>query len=125
MDFSLHEQRRLAQIEEELSTDRRLVALMELLGSQRTRAWRQMQYASCRLRRPRRSERSLGARLALGGALLLTAAVPVVLIVALVLGLGALAVLTVCVLPMPVLLVVVTYRWAGRSRGGKRATRES
>jgi len=97
---------------------------MELLGSHRTKAWRQMQYASCRVRRPRRSERSLGARLALGGALLLTAAVPVVLIVALVLGLGALAVLTVCVLPMPVLLLVVAYRWAGRS-SGKRATRES
>src|ERR1700753_514150 len=117
MDFSLHEQRRLAQIEEELPADRRLVALMELLGSHRTRAWRQMQYTTCRLRRPRRGTgrtrpASLPAELAPVMSLGLTAAVPVVLIVALVLGLGALAVLTVCVLPLTSLLLVASYRWA-------------
>jgi hypothetical protein len=132
MDFSLHEQRRLAQIEAELSADRRLVVLMELLGSHRTRAWRQMQYTTCRLRRPRRGVgrsrprlRSLPAKLALIMALALTTAVPVVLIVALVLGLGALAVLTVCVLPLTSLLLVASYRWARGSGGGWLTTRES
>ena len=33
MDFSLHERRRLAQIEQELSGDRRLVAMLGILGT--------------------------------------------------------------------------------------------
>src|SRR6201999_1367538 len=42
-DFSLCERGQLAEIERELSGDRRLVAMMEVLGSRRTTAWRRMQ----------------------------------------------------------------------------------
>jgi hypothetical protein len=131
MDFSLHEQRRLAQIEQDLSADRRLVSLMDLLGSHRTRLWRQLQYTGCRVRRPRLPvvhPRQSVARLALIAALCLTAAVPILLTVGLALGLGVLVIVTLCALPVPPVLLVLTHRWATRSRGGSSgnsATRES
>jgi hypothetical protein len=128
MDFSLHEQRRLAQIEQDLSADRRLVALMAILGSHRTRMWRQLQYNGCRVRRPRRPAlhpRPPAARLAMVAALFLTVALPVVLTVALALGIAVLAIVTVCVLPVPPLLLVLTHRWVARSRGAIRPAKGS
>ena len=53
MDFSLHEKRRLAQMEQDLSTDRRLVAVMRILTSRRAKPWRLLRYVVCRVRRPR------------------------------------------------------------------------
>ncbi|HEX5118978.1 MAG TPA: hypothetical protein VFW65_27645 [Pseudonocardiaceae bacterium] len=41
-DFSTFEQRQLSLIERELVTDRRLVALMAVLGARGTRMWRRL-----------------------------------------------------------------------------------
>jgi hypothetical protein len=126
MDFSVHEQRRLAQIEQELSTDRRLVALMAILGSSRTRNWRRLQYVGCRVRRPRRQ--ATGSRLtglALVGGLFLTVAVPILLITSLIVGLASVAVVAACVLPLPPVLLVFAIRRSRRSRGGIRPVPES
>jgi hypothetical protein len=126
MDFSVHEQRRLAQIEQELSADRRLVSLMAILGSTRTRNWRRLQYVGCRVRRPRRQATgSWLTGLALVGGLFLTVAVPILLITSLIVGLASVAVVAACVLPLPPVLLVFAIRRSRRSRGGIRPVRES
>jgi hypothetical protein len=115
MDFSLHEKRRLAQMEQDLSTDRRLVALMNILTSGRPRPMRLLRYTVCRLRRPRLiSTQRRGARLAMILALFLTFAVPVVLIVALATGLSLLAVIAVSVAPLPPLMLIFAAQRARR-----------
>jgi O-antigen ligase len=115
MDFSLHEKRRLAQLEQELSTDRRLVAVMRILTSRRRRTWRLLRYTACRIRRPRLiATRHRGTRLAMILALCLTLATPVVLIVALVAGLSLLAVVTVAAAPIPPLALILVGHLAQR-----------
>src|SRR5882762_7024288 len=100
MDFSLHEKRRLAQLEQDLSGDRRLVALMRIVESGCGRTWRLLRYVACRVRRPRLpAPRHRWTRLAILTALLFTVAIPVVLAVALLAGLSLLAVITVSVAP--------------------------
>jgi Flp pilus assembly protein TadB len=115
-DFSLHEQRRLAEIERELSADRRLVALISVLGSRRTSAWRRMRCLGIRLRRP--ALRS--ARLLVIVALCLTVAVPTLLVTAVMAGLGTLAVIAAAAMPVPVVLLALTLHRMIRSRGGIR-----
>lgn len=112
--FSLHERRQLAQIERELSSDRRLVAMIAVLEPHRTRAWRQMRCLGIRLRHPRPAARYWSAALFL---LLLTIAAPVVLVVALGLGLTTMAVITACALPLPPVLLGFVYRRMLRSHG--------
>lgn len=115
MEFSLHEKRRLAQMEQDLSTDRRLVAVMRLLTSKRAKPWRLLRYAACRMRRPRlASGQHVGARIAVIMALCLTFATPVVLITALATGMSLVAVITVSVAPLPPLLLIFIGQ---RSRG--------
>lgn len=110
-DFSLYEQRRLAEIEAELSTDRRLVDLMAVLGSKRAKVWRRLRCVGVRIRRPRTALRSASplARLGVLLALFLTVAVPVVLVTALAMNLASLAVVAVCVLPLPPVLLALLY----------------
>lgn len=110
-DFSLYDRRRLAEIEAELSTDRRLVDLMAVLGSKRAKVWRRARCAGVRIRRPRTVLRSASPLLKLGVvlSLLLTVAVPVVLVTALALSLAPLAVVAVCVLPLPPVLLALLY----------------
>lgn len=110
--FSLHERRQLAEIERELSSDRRLVAMIAVLESHRTRAWRRMRCLGIRLRHPQSAARHWPAALFL---LFLTIAAPVVLVVALGLGLTVLAVITACALPVPPLLLGFVYRRMLRS----------
>ncbi|HEX9337698.1 MAG TPA: hypothetical protein VF892_17515 [Pseudonocardiaceae bacterium] len=115
MDFSLHEKRRLAQLEQDLSGDRRLVALMRILGSGRGRSWRRLRYAACRVRRPRfPAPHHRWTRLAVLTALLFTVATPVVLVVALMTGMSLVAVITVSVAPMPPLLLILAGQRARR-----------
>ncbi|HEY3609082.1 MAG TPA: hypothetical protein VGL06_16395 [Pseudonocardiaceae bacterium] len=115
MEFSLHEKRRLAQLEQDLSGDRRLVALMRILASGRGRSWRLFRYVVCRVRRPRLPAAGHRlTRLAIVLALLLTLAVPVVLVVALTTGLALLAVITVSVAPMPPLMLILAGQRARR-----------
>lgn len=115
MDFSLHEKRRLAQLEQDLSGDRRLVALMRILASGRGRSWRLFRYVVCRVRRPRLpAPRHRWTRLAILFALLLTVAIPVVLVVALLAGLALLAVITVSLAPMPPLMLILAGQRARR-----------
>jgi hypothetical protein len=115
MDFSLHEKRRLAQLEQDLSGDRRLVALMRILGSGRGRLWRLFRYVACRVRRPRLpAPRHRWTRLAILAALLLTVATPVVLVVALTTGMSLVAVITVSVAPMPPLMLILAGQRARR-----------
>lgn len=117
MEFSLHEKRRLAQMEQDLSTDRRLVAVMRILTSRRAKPLRLLRYAVCRLRRPRLiSTHHRGTRLAMILALCLTLATPIVLIVALATGLSLLAVITVSLAPLPPLLLIFTGQRARRPR---------
>jgi hypothetical protein len=115
MDFSLHEKRRLAALEQDLSDDRRLVALMRILASGRGKSWRVLRYVLCRVRRPRLpAPRHRWTRLAILTALLLTAAIPVVLVVALLTGMSLLAVITVSVAPMPPLMLILAGQRARR-----------
>ena len=112
-DFSLHEQRRLAEIERELSADRRLVALLSVLESRRTRSWRRMRCFGIRLRRP--ALRS--ARFLVIVALCLTVAVPALLVTAVMAGLGTLAVIAAATMPVPVVLLALALHRVNRSRG--------
>lgn len=115
MDFSLHEKRRLAQMEQDLATDRRLVALMRILPSRRPKPLRLLRYTVCRARRPRLvSTQHRGARLVMIMALFLTFAVPVVLITALAAGMSLLAVVAVSVAPVPPLLLIFAAQRARR-----------
>ncbi|HEX4722704.1 MAG TPA: hypothetical protein VH333_09335 [Pseudonocardiaceae bacterium] len=117
MEFSLHEKRRLAQMEQDLSTDRRLVAVMRILTSRRAKPLRLLRYVACRVRRPRLiSGPRRGARFAVIIALCLTFATPVVLITALATGMSLVAVITVCVAPLPPLLLIFVGQRARRSR---------
>lgn len=109
MEFSLHEKRCLAQMEAELSTDGRLVAVMRILTSRRPKPWRLLRYSACRIRRPRLiTAQHRGARLALMFMLCLTFATPVVLIVALAAKMSLVAVITVSLAPLPPLLLIFT-----------------
>jgi hypothetical protein len=122
MDFSLHERRRLAQIEQELSCDRRLVLILGILESKRRKPGQVLRYLGIRLRRPggRRSAPS-GARYRLAVAALFTAAVlvlvmPAGLAVAIVLNSPPLIVLSVALLPLPPLGFMLCRRWVRRLR---------
>jgi VIT1/CCC1 family predicted Fe2+/Mn2+ transporter len=124
-DFSLHEQRRLAEIERQLSEDRRLVAMLDVLGSQRTKAWRRMRCFGIRLRRPALFSRPRSAKITMIIALCLTVAVPALLVTALMLGLSALSVVAACALPVSPILLALAHSRVNRARGGHGARRES
>lgn len=111
-DFSLSERRQLAEIERGLSADRRLVAMIAVLGSNRTRAWRRMQCFGVRLRRPTIRAGSRRLRIFILLSLLLTVAVPVTLITSLALTLPAVAMVMVCLLPLPPVLLAIGYHRA-------------
>jgi hypothetical protein len=124
-DFSLHEQRRLAEIERELSADRRLVAMLDVLGSRRTRAWRRMRCFGIRVRRPALLARSRSAKVAMIVALCMTVAVPALLVTALMLQLSVLSVIAACALPVPPILLALAHTRVNRPRGGHGARRGS
>jgi hypothetical protein len=124
-DFSLHEQRRLAEIERELSADRRLVAMLAVLESHRTTAWRRMRCFGIRLRRPSMRAQPRSAKVAVIIALCLTIAVPALLITALMLGLTTLSVIAASVLPVPPILLALTHYRVNRPSDGRRAKRQS
>ncbi|HEY1574205.1 MAG TPA: hypothetical protein VGG05_22890 [Pseudonocardiaceae bacterium] len=122
MDFSLHEQRALARMEQDLSGDRRLSSLMALLGSQRSRPIRILKSAACRLRHPRED---LGpvpgyhvpdTRPLLALTILLTIACVAVFVTSLVLGIGTMIIVSSVVLPLPPALGLVIYLRLRRSR---------
>jgi hypothetical protein len=122
MDFSLHERRRLAQIEQELSSDRRLVLMLGILRSRRRRSARLLRYLGIRLRRPggRRSVPP-GARYRFAVALLVTTALlvlvaPAGLAVAIVLNSLPLIVVSVALLPLSPLGFMLCRRWVHRLR---------
>ena len=122
MDFSLHERRRLAQIEQELSGDRRLVAMLGILGSKRRRSMQLLRYLGVRLRRPggRRgvpaTARYRFAVTLLFAAALLVLAAPAGLAMAVVLGSPALIALGIAILPLPPLAFLMVRRWVRRLR---------
>jgi hypothetical protein len=124
MDFSLHEQRRLTQIEIELSADRKLVAALRILGARGAGSWRTTRYLAWRLRHPmrRRTQAEIArrchlARLAVVVTLTLTVLVPVTLITALSTHLAVLALVMAWVFPLPPLLFLATRRWLRRWEG--------
>jgi hypothetical protein len=111
VDFSLYEQRQLAEMERELATDRRLTAITVALGSGGPRIRRRLRCLVARLRYRRPAVGSRWAIVAMVAALVVTVAVPVLLITALVVKLSLLAVVAVGVLPVaPVLLVLAQDR---------------
>jgi Flp pilus assembly protein TadB len=116
MDFSLHEQRTLARIEQELSDDRRLAALMKILDPKKPKRFRRLRSFAYRLRHPRQDIppmpghlRVLDTRPLLALTIVLTVACTAVLVTALVLGIGTLVVFASVVLPLPPLLALVAY----------------
>jgi hypothetical protein len=111
MDFSLHEQRTLARIEQELATDRRLTALVTILDSKRSRRLRALRSLACRLRHPRAKSAPhvLDTRPLLALTIILTVACVAVLVTALAMHIGALLVLACAVLPLPPVLALVAY----------------
>lgn len=125
MEFSLHEQRTLARIEEELSGDRRLSGLARIVGSNKSRRWRRLKALGCRLRHPRQDvafasthhRHVLDTRPLLALTILLTVVCAAVVITSLVLDIGTLVVVAAVVLPLPPALAFVAYlrlRRAGR-----------
>lgn len=121
MDFSLHEQRTLARIEEELSEDRRLTALLDFLQAKRPRRLRRTRVLLLALRHPRSTRAGAGRRVdtrpLLAVAILLTVACLGVLISSIVLGIGTLIVVASAVLPLlPALGLIVYFRVRPRRR---------
>jgi hypothetical protein len=114
MDFSLHEQRRLAQIERDLSADRRLAALMSVLAADRARRLRRLRCFAARVRHPwygrvgRESHRL--ARVTLALALVVTLLAPPALIASVIAGISALAIAATAAIPVAVVLLVISYR---------------
>ena len=108
MEFSLHEQRTLARIEEELSGDHRLTGLTRILGA-KSRRWRRLKALGCRLRHPRQDVAFASTHLRhvqdtrplLALTILLTVLCTAVLITALVIGIGTFVVFAAAVLPLP------------------------
>jgi Flp pilus assembly protein TadB len=119
-DFSLYERRRLAEIERGLAQDRRLVAMMAVLGSERAKAWRRMQCLGVRVRRPVIRAESRRLRAFIVVSLCLTVAVPAVLIAGLATGVPVLAMIMVCLLPVPPAMLAVGYHKAGEPHSGRR-----
>ncbi|HEX3786340.1 MAG TPA: hypothetical protein VHW44_00640 [Pseudonocardiaceae bacterium] len=119
MDFPLHE-RRLALIEQDLAADRRLVSLMSILDTNRSKRARLLRYLACRIRHPwRRQVVVPHYRLALlsmifSGWLLVAGAA--LLVTAFAVHSSVLAVVTVSVSPLLPLLFLVTRRWVQRLR---------
>src|SRR6202012_431803 len=122
MDFSLHEQRTLARIEQELSDDRRLSALMTILESEKPRRWRRLRAFGCRLRHPRQEGPGTGplvfdTRPLLAVTILFTVATIAVLVTSIVLGIGTLIIVAAAVLPLlPTLRLIASLRLR---RGGR------
>ncbi|HEX5405037.1 MAG TPA: hypothetical protein VFX16_22365 [Pseudonocardiaceae bacterium] len=116
MDFSLHEQRTLARIEQELSDDRRLTALVKILDPKRPKRLRRLRSLASRLRHPRQAIppmpghlRVFDTRPLLALTIVLTVACTAVLVTALVMGLETLVIFGSIVLPLPPLLGFVAY----------------
>jgi hypothetical protein len=117
MDFSLHERRRLAQIEQELSGDRRLVRMFGILDASNRKPVRLLRYAGTRVRTPggrRSAPRTAQYRFAVAlhwlTAVLVLAAVAGV-VMAVVLNSPPLIALTIAVLPLPPLGFMLCRRW--------------
>lgn len=126
MEFSLHEQRTLAKIEEELSVDHRLAGLAHILGSKQKR-WRRLKALGCRLRHPRQDvafasthhRHVLDTRPLLALSILLAVVCTAVLVTAVVVGIGTFVIFAAAVLPLPPALAFVAYlrlRRSGRRR---------
>jgi hypothetical protein len=122
MEFSLHERRRLALIEQELSSDRRLVAMLGILESTRRKPVRVLRYAGARVRRPggrHSAPATLRYRLAMTSLVVasgLIVAAPGLLITGLLLDVPVLIVVAAAALPLPPLLLVLSRRWVRRLR---------
>ena len=122
MDFSLHEQRTLARIEQELSDDRRLAALMKILVRRSRSGSVDCGRSPTGCATPARTShrcpghlRVLDTRPLLALTIVLTVACTAVLVTALVLGIGTLVVFASVVLPLPPLLALVAYLRLRRS----------
>lgn len=116
MDFSLHEQRTLAKIEQELSDDHRLAALMTILGSKKSTRRRLWRAFWCRVRHPHQeslvtpgNHHQTDTRPLLAVTIVLAVVCAAVLITALVLGTSALVVSAAVVLPLPPAMALVAY----------------
>jgi hypothetical protein len=116
MDFSLHEQRTLAKIEQELSDDRRLAALMTILDSEKSTRSRRWRAFWCGVRHPRQEplgipghHHAVDMRPLLALTIVLAVVCAAVLVTALVLGTSALVVSASVVLPLPPALAFVAY----------------
>lgn len=115
MEFSLHEQRTLARIEEELSGDKRLVGLAAILA--KSKRWRRLRALGCRLRHPRQDvafasthqRHVLDTRPLLALTIMLSVVCAAVLITSAVMQLGSLVVIAAAVLPLPPALAFVAY----------------
>lgn len=119
MDFSLHEQRTLARIEQELSDDHRLAALMTILDADRPGRWRRMRVLRARLRRPRQDtagHHRFDVRPLLALTILFTVACVAVLVTSIVLGIGTLIVISCAVLPLLPTLGLIAYLRLRRGR---------
>ena len=118
MDFSVHEQRRLAQIEKDLSADRRLAALMDVLASERPRRLGRMRSRlrcfAVTVRHPWHGPAGvrghLAARLTLVAAIVVTLLAPPLLIASVIAGLTPLAIAATAAIPVAAVLLVVSYR---------------
>jgi hypothetical protein len=122
MDFSLHEQRTLARIEEELSEDRRLAALLNVLDAEQPKRFRRLRLLGLALRHPRSTvlpgvHHKVDTRPLLAVTILLTVACLAVLVTSIVLHDATLIVVSCAVLPLlPTLGAIVYFRVRPRRR---------
>lgn len=117
MDFSVHEQRRLALIERDLSSDRRLAAMMGVFDRQPR--LRRMRCLAVRARHPWYGPigprpRSL-SRLTFALSIAVTLLAPPMLIAAVVANLEGLAIAATAAVPVGIVLLIVSYRRTRRS----------
>lgn len=123
MDFSVYEKRQLAVLERQLSDDRRLVRMLAVFDTGKSRLRRRLQCALIRLRHRRPVSGSRAARIAVIVAACLTVAGPVTLIVALTTHLQVLSIAAVTLLPLAPIMLVITQQWARRPVGPEAARR--
>lgn len=123
MDFSLHEQRTLARIDQELSSDRRLAALVTILDSTKSGKNRRFRALLCRVRHPRQESLITpghhhlpNTRPLLALTIVLAVMCTGVLVAAVVVGASALIISASVVLPLLPAMALIVYLRLRRAR---------
>lgn len=115
MDFSVYEKRQLAVLERQLSSDRRLVAMLGAFDAHGSALRKRVHCQLIRLRHRPQTAASKPARIAVVVAVIMNVLGPAALITSLILGLPWLSVVAVGLLPFSPIMLVLAQHWVRRS----------